>query len=187
MSRTSDLKKAPPTGFRRDLGLCDARLLLDAGWVWRIVLGWSLAAVAASVMIGCGPNIVGRYEGKVDFPSETGRRPPDWARSLLASASMRLELKEDGTAEMVLLGVPVQGTYVRKGDRLTIAAERVFGYGTGKAGPASESDGRSAAVDATFAFRISADGQSLTLVRAEGLETKVSAVGGEVVFWREKP
>lgn len=133
--------------------------------------------------MGCGggleDKVVGKYRakmnsqesGKDDVVSKMGEGLADAMIS-----SMTMEIKEDKTFSMSVMGFPMKGTWTLSGTTLTLTMEEAMGVGV-KETEAKEGKGKSA--NEPVLLSVSSDGKTLTPTEKKKGEP-------DIVFVREE-
>ena len=138
--------------------------------------------VTSKVGTGASADIVGKWSGKIDMPKSgkddpMGKMAESMAQMFLSGLS--LELRPDNTFVLNMM-VPIQGTYSRKGNSLTLTPTLVAGMTPEEAKKLRKADGKPVPDMKPMSGRIAANGASISLLS----ENKKD---GELVFRRAAP
>jgi hypothetical protein len=129
--------------------------------------------VAATLLLGgCGnslmkrqPDIVGKYRGEIQMP-ESSKDDPGAALAKgmadMMSGMMSLEILPENKFRMTAMGIPLDGSYTRSGDKLTLTATKIFGMTAADA--AKNPDFKATNMDEPIEAEVREDGKVIAFV-----------------------
>ena len=148
-----------------------------------------VSVLAAITIAGCGgvseKDVIGSWTGKLDTSSSSVAPsdivPPGMqgmADAMAEMGSFDLELKEDHTYKIMLMIIPMEGTWELKGKNVILTTKSVFGRSVDDV---SRMGGQNATVpeQEPMVLRVSKDGKTMTVIEPS------SATSGELRFTRK--
>lgn len=137
------------------------------------------AGLSASNSPDAGPDITGKWKGKLEMPKTDEDNPfakMGEAMAGMFTGGMTLEFPTGDSFKLTMMGMPIEGKVERKGLDLTLTAERAMGMTVEELKKSSEDFSKD-----KFSAKISEDGSKITLIE-EGQKPEE----GTMVFERAK-
>jgi len=93
-----------------------------------LIAGCSSKSGSVSAVIATGPDIVGKWKGKVDMPkSDDPMAKMAEGMTSMFTSNLVLEFQPGDKFKFTMMGLPIEGSVERKGLDLTLTTERAMG------------------------------------------------------------
>lgn len=125
-----------------------------------------LLALFSLLLVGCSGGsegaLLGKYKGEIKLTEEQKKDPmAKMAEGMMGLFAMDLELKAEKKFTLTVMGMPIEGDWVKSGNTLTLTPTLIMGLTPEEAKKQNKSGTMSKEADKPLRLEVQPDGKSL--------------------------